>query len=346
MTAVHPASPPRGRRRRTARVGIAVALAVAVLTAPVAAYAEDDPSLDQQLQDLSITHGERVLDAGHVDMGPKFDGGEWRFLIHDDVARADANTESVWRYPDETVFHVVDQAQLPMPEDPAYSFVGADPGANVWVVPQTQADDVVWLGWNTQDPEVMQTIDRGVTLSLTGVQGPGTVTMYLQSGSFDPPELLWDSRISEPQPLWVDVNTHTHANWVFTEPGVYLLQLEAAADLLDGSTVTDTQIIRFAVGTATAPADVFAATWAGDATPNDALPGDSEQPSDGPVSAEPEPAADPLVPILIGVIVLVAAGLIAWFTVVILHGNRAKNKALASLRAGENVPDPVEGDTE
>lgn len=334
---------PRRRAAGAVRAGIA-ALTLALLTAPTAAFAEDgddDPNLDQTLDaNLAVVHGERTLDAGHVDMGPKLVDGQWTFLIHDDVAKADANATSVWRYPDETVFHVLDQAQLSVPDDPAYAFVGADPGEQVWVVPQTQNPAVVWLGWNTQDPEVMQTIDRGVTLSLTGAQGPGVVTTYLQSGSFGEPQLLWDSRVPDAQPIWVDVNTHTHANWVFTEPGVYLLQLEATADLRDGSTVSDTQLIRFAVGTATAPADALAATWDGAAAPATGEAEDAEDTTlDGPATAEPEPTGDPLVPILIGAIGLVAVALIAGVVIVVVRGNRAKQRALA-VRANDGGRDP------
>lgn len=323
-------------RRRTVRVlsaGIA-ALALTLLTAPTLAFAEvdDDPNLDQTLEaNLQVVHGERMLDAGHVDMGPKFVDGEWRFLIHDDAARADANATSVWRYPDETVLQVLDQAEQTVPDDPAYEFVGAEAGAPVWVIPQTQNPEVVWLGWNTQDPEVMQTIDRGVTLSLTGVQGPGVVTTYLQSGSFGEPQVLFDSRVTEAQSAWVDVNTHTHANWVFTQPGVYLARLEATADLIDGSTVTDTQLIRFAVGTGTDPTEALTATWDGAPEPDAGV--EDESILDGP-GVRPEPASDPLVPILTGAIGLVAAGLIVGVVVVIVRGNRTKQRALAS-RVGD-----------
>lgn len=316
-------------------VGAAV-LACTMLFSSSVAWAEtsppgDDPNLQQTIPDLRIVHGKRVLKTGHVDMGPKFEGdGTWRFLIHDDVARADANAASVWRYPAETVFHVLDQAQLTVPDDDAYSFLGADPGQTVWVVPQTQNPRVVWLGWNTQDPEVMKTIDRGITLSLTGVQGPGVATVYLQSGSFGAPQVLWDSRKTDAQPLWVDVNTHTHANWVFTKPGVYLLRLSAQADLKDGSQVSDTQLIRFAVGTDTSTDKALAAAWQG-AVPSAAA---SSQPSaDGQDAADTQPpttAGDSLVPILIGAIVVVAAGLVVGFTVVAVRGNRARKRALGT----------------
>lgn len=332
----------RPRRRATIllRATAGAALAVLFLAPGMGAFAQgdDSPDLDQTLDDLAVVQGTRVLDAGHVDMGPKFVDGEWKFLIHDDAARADANATSVWRYPEETALHVLDAGELTVPDDPAYEFIGAAPGEPVWVIPQTQNPDVVWLGWNTQDPEVMTAIDRGITLSLTGVQGPGVATVYLQSGSFGEPQLLWDSRIPEPQAAWVDVNTHTHANWVFTEPGVYLLRLQADADLLDGSSVTDTQLIRVAVGTATSPADALAAAWEGSEEPASAAGAEREDAPADPAAVVSEPGVDPLVPTLIGVIVLVAAGLIAGFTVAAVRGHRAKRRVLASRAAEASAP--------
>ena len=38
------------------------------------------------------------------------------------------------------------------------------------------------------------------------------------------------------------------ANWVFTAPGEYLLKVTASAELSDGSTVSDTRYLKFAVG--------------------------------------------------------------------------------------------------
>ncbi|WP_314705637.1 TIGR03769 domain-containing protein, partial [Rothia mucilaginosa] len=37
-------------------------------------------------------------------------------------------------------------------------------------------------------------------------------------------------------------------NWVFTAPGEYLLKVTASAELSDGSTVSDTRYLKFAVG--------------------------------------------------------------------------------------------------
>lgn len=313
----------------TRRIRTATLLAVAAGLALAPVWAEDDPGLDQTIAEAQpIVHGERVLTAGHVDMGPRFDDGEWTFLIHDDVARAEAEAQSVWRYPDEAVFHVLDEAILPVPDDPGYEFVGVPAGAGVHVIPQTQNPDVVWLGWNTQDPEVMRTIDRGVTLTLDGIEGPGELLVYLQSGTFGEPQVLWDSRAAEEQPVWVDVNTHTHANWVFTAPGVYLAELTAEADLVDGTTVSDTRVIRFAVGTSTDPADALAAVWAGGE--GGAADDTAGEPEDVGLA---EPAEDPLVPILVAAIAVVATALAVGAVIVLVRGSRARRAVLASRAA-------------
>ncbi|HWB35460.1 MAG TPA: choice-of-anchor M domain-containing protein [Rugosimonospora sp.] len=320
-----------------------------MLLAPTTAAADEaapDPNLQQTLApDQPIAHGQHVIETGHVDMGPKYDGDAFHFLIHDDAHRADASATSVWRYPDETVLRVVDAAELTVPDDATYSFVGADPGATVWVVPQTQNPEVVWVGWNTQDPDVMATLDRGATFALTGAQGPGVMTVYLQSGDFGAPQVLWDSRVSDPQPVWVDVNTHTHANWVFTAPGVYLVRMQVSADLIDGSSVSDSQLIRFAVGSATSTDEALATAWTGpadtgapSASPTGAATaGEGDEAGGAPVASGGAPAqadgSGSLVTWLIVAIAVVAAAMIAGFTIVIVRGNRAKRRVLAARAA-------------
>ncbi len=329
----------RAASRPTAAIAAigALTMAVAVGAASAAtADSTDDPNLTQSLDELAIVHGERVLETGHVDMGPKLEAdGTWRFLIHDDVAKADADATSVWRYPEETVFRVVDAAQQTVPDDDAYSFLGAAPGDTVYVVPQTQDTEVVWLGWNTQDPEVMGMIDRGITLSLKSVQGPGTMTVYLQSGSFGDPDVLWDSTDASPQSVWVDVNTHTHANWVFTEPGVYLVALTAEADLIDGSHVSDTQVLRFAVGSGTSTDEALAATWDGSsasASPTAGATAAASAAATGAASATTESSSPVVVAVLVGLIALVVVAILVGIGVAIVRSRDAKRRVLSAGR--------------
>jgi surface-anchored protein len=316
------------RPRRALILAAAASAALALGIGPSgAAWAEADP-LDQTIDSSQgVANGQATLGAGHIDIGPRIIDGTFTLLIHDDVAKADPAGQSVWRQPDQTVIQVTDAATLPVPDDPAYAFLGVPAGESVSVIPQTQNSDVVWVGWNTQDPDVMDSIDRGVTLTLASVEGPGDLIVYLQSGTFGDPEVLWDSRITDDQRVWVDVNTHTHANWVFTEPGVYLAQFRVDADLIDGTTASDTQSLRFAVGETT---DVEAA-FAAEAATVDAG-GSSSNGTDSAVGDEESAAsaADMWTIILVAAIGLVAVALIIVLTLVIRSGNRAKRRAVAA----------------
>ncbi|MEV0903198.1 choice-of-anchor M domain-containing protein [Actinoplanes sp. NPDC049802] len=219
-------------------------LAVLLATAP-----SPTPGLDQSLDPgQAQATGRAVLDTGHVDIGPRLRDGAWTIRIHDDHA-----VPPVWREPADTVLRVRDTARQTVPDDPAYAFLGERAGAEVHVVPQTEKQGVVWIGWNTQDPGVIGAISRGITMTLRGAQGPGAVTVFLQAGNLGAPQVLWSTAKPLPQPMWVETNTHTHANWVFGEPGNYQLAVDISADLADGTTATASTVLRLAVGDATEP---------------------------------------------------------------------------------------------
>ena len=255
-------TPSRSSRSRALST---LALGASLMLAPLGvAHAETTPataeSASAQPGDSNLSRGERALtqtlsaeqpvasgrteiSAGHVDMGPRFNNGKFELMLHDDHGET-----PVWRSLDEVIYRGSDKAILEVPNDPRYSFVGAPAGSKVYVIPQTEAKGVIWPGWNTQDPQLVSKLNRGVNLTLEQVSGPGTFSLYLENGNFSAPQVLWSSTKNEPQKLWVEKNTHTHANWVFTAPGEYLLKVTASAELSDGSTVTDTRYLKFAVG--------------------------------------------------------------------------------------------------
>lgn len=255
-------TPSRSSRSRALS---ALVLGASLMLAPLGvAHAETTPataeSTSAQPSDSNLSRGERALtqtlsaeqpvasgrieiSAGHVDMGPRFNNGKFELMLHDDHGET-----PVWRSLDEVIYRGSDKAILEVPNDPRYSFVGAPAGSKVYVIPQTETKGVIWPGWNTQDPQLVSKLNRGVNLTLEQVSGPGTFSLYLENGNFSAPQVLWSSTKSEPQKLWVEKNTHTHANWVFTAPGEYLLKVTASAELSDGSTVSDTRYLKFAVG--------------------------------------------------------------------------------------------------
>ncbi len=318
-----PSFGPDGRRAvRTAAAitrGVAAILVVLVTAQTPALAGQPAPGPSQSIAaDQPLATGRAVISTGHLDIGPRYVDGQWTLLIHDGT-----QAQPVWRSPDETVLRVSDAALQAVPDDPAYAFLGIDAGKRVHVVPQVQNRDVVWLGWNTQDPQVMQSIDRGVTLSLLGVRGPGTLTTFLQSGNFAAPQVLWRSVEPAAQPFWVEVNTHTHANWVFTQPGVYLVAVQVSADLITGEKVSATRTLRFAVGDATSIDQAFAASADLGPTPSGEAPGEAR-------ALEAEPETEPgdgsrstLVVMLAGPAALLTVGLV----LVLLHGRSAKRRA-------------------
>lgn len=241
-------------RIRGAIASLAVGIiALALGTAP--ARAADDPALDQTVAaDEEASTESAVIDTGHVDIGPRMVDGQWSVALRDD-----SGAHPVWRDPDRTVLRVSDAALMAAPTGSDYAFMGAQAGEQYYDVPQTQNPDVVWLGWNTQDPGVVSAIDRGATMRIGSVSGPGRTWMFLQDGTFGKPRLLVDGQSGQAQDVWVDASTHVHANWVFTAPGVYTAALTFSARTTDGRQVSASTTLRFAVGSQTSADEAFAA---------------------------------------------------------------------------------------
>lgn len=288
----------------------------------------DDPALAQSVApDEAAASGPAVIDVGHVDVGPRVVDGQWQVMARDDSGPA-----PVWRDPAQTVLHVTDAALMDAPTDPAYDFMGGRAGERWYVVPQTQNPDVVWLGWNTQDPGVTRTVQRGATMSIGPVSGPGRAWMFLQNGTFGKPLPLMDSQTGAPQDVWVDVNTHVHANWVFSAPGTYLARLTFSADTLDGRHVSATTVLRFAVGSATSTQDALAtdASAVLDAGAAGATPSTPATTQD----TSPTPGSGSRATLLVGggVVVLVLVGG-AWILLRARATARERARAQAEVRA-------------
>lgn len=279
----------------------------------------EQKALQQSLSpEQPVGTGRTEISSGHVDMGPRFNNGTFELMIHDDHG-----TTPVWRSADDVLYRGSDQAIRQVPDDERYSFVGAQAGQQVYVIPQTETKGVVWPGWNTQDPKVVSQIPRGVNLTLEAVHGPGQFTLYLENGNFSKPQVLWDSSKPGAQDIWVEKNTHTHANWVFTQPGAYVLKVRAHAELADGSTVTDTRYLKFAIGDATGTEEAY--TLAQQVAEADrSADGSASTQAAEVASAGADSSGFPLVPVALGV---TAAAVLALIVVVVRRSRAAQAKA-------------------
>ncbi len=215
-----------------------------------------DPALEQNVAaNEPISQTPAVIEAGHVDLGPRLIGGKLTVSLRDDSAAS-----PVWRDPNKTVLRVREGALIQVPQGEDYKFL-AD-SKRVYVLPQTQKTQLVWLGWNTQDPAVTKLIKGGVNMRIEQVKGPGRSWLILQEGTFGKPKVLADSATSA-QDIWVDTNTHVHANWIFSKPGIYLVKVSFKATGVDGKTYQATTTLRFAVGDATSTTNALKAQPSG-----------------------------------------------------------------------------------
>ena len=260
-----PAAAPGASRRptsassRSARLGMSLcALLVSAFLLIVGAPSSfADPSPDPDLAQSVAAHEEwsnetSEISVGHVDLGPRLIDGQWRAGL-----RHDAETGAVWRDPNQTVLRVGDAAIMTAPDSDDYPFLADVAGKPVYVVPQTQNPGVVWLGWNTQDPAVTATIDRGLTMRVGPVSGPGRAWLFLQSGTFGKPLLLADSGAA-PGDVWIDSGTHVHANWAFSAPGTYTATVTFLGTTTAGEAVSASTTLRFAVGDAASASEALA----------------------------------------------------------------------------------------
>lgn len=195
-----------------------------------------------------VPSGERrVVADGHVDIGLRAVDGGWRLQLQDGSVDPPA-----WRDLSDVVLHAGGTAAATVPADPRFRFLG-EPGAPVWLLPQSQRPGVVWPGWNTRDPA----LTGPVTWELHDVAGPGHFALFV-SGNFGRPEVLFDSARGFPQRTALAAGTHAHGNWAYSAPGDYVLDIEMRA----GPQVGDRRSLRVHVGDGD-PTSAFAAGSAG-----------------------------------------------------------------------------------
>ena len=252
-----PAAAPGASRRPVTGMSVLAFIMSAFLIVVGAPSSFADPSPDPDLAQSVAAHEEwsneaSEISVGHVDLGPRLIDGQWRAGL-----RHDAETGAVWRDPNQTVLRVNDAAIMTAPDSADYPFLADVAGKPVYVVPQTQNPGVVWLGWNTQDPAVTATIDRGLTMRVGPVSGPGRAWLFLQSGTFGKPLLLADSGAA-PGDVWIDSGTHVHANWAFSAPGTYTATVTFLGTTTAGEAVAASTTLRFAVGDAASASEALA----------------------------------------------------------------------------------------
>lgn len=181
-----------------------------------------------------------VLDQGHVDYAARVIDGRLVSQVKDGTTGGTPQ----WRAPGQVVFHLKAAAATTVPSD-AFAFLGPV-SAKIWQIPQTQKPDVVWLGWNTEEITSAQATGD-VKWQLTEVSGPGSMAVY-ELDPFGKPVVIFNSKDGLPDTYGIRLGTHAHGNWAFTASGAYRLTFTQSVTLTSGATVSDKQVVTFAVG--------------------------------------------------------------------------------------------------
>ena len=346
-----PAAAPGTSRRPRLGMTLSALLVSALLFIVGAPSSVADPSPDPDLAQSVAAHEEwsneaSEISAGHVDLGPRLIDGQWRAGL-----RHDAESGAVWRDPNQTVLRVNDAAIMTAPNSADYPFLADVAGKPVHVIPQTQNPSVVWLGWNTQDPAVTATIDRGLTMRVGPVSGPGRAWLFLQSGTFGKPLLLADSGAA-PGDVWIDSGTHVHANWAFSAPGTYTATVTFLGTTTAGEAVSASTTLRFAVGDAAsasealamaAPAAADAASAGASASSSGAAPAASGAADPASSSSSAPGAASGGLPdwAFLAIIAVAAASLLVIGALVVARSRRSRAEQAAAIAEADSILAPL-----
>jgi surface-anchored protein len=220
-----------------------------------------------------------------VDVAARTVGGKLRFQVKDGTRGT-----AVWRDPGTVAFQVKPAADEVVPASASYRFLGPA-GAMVWQIPQTQVDDLLWAGWNTESVDY-SALAGPVRWSLDKVAGPGKVAVY-QFDQFGEPLISFDSGKKLPQSITLAGPTHAHGNWAFTKLGLYRLTFTYSATTKSGQLLTDTATLPVVVGSDVStlcPGSPPPTTTPPTAAPTSAPPAPTPRPTTTP---SPSPTTSP-----------------------------------------------------
>jgi len=181
-----------------------------------------------------------VVSSQHVDLSTGYDPLIDRWSMSVDIGDdGQAGSADERLAPDRTILLLGPAAKRTFTSDPPASFAFLGSAGDSYYRLLTNSEvGLPHLGFNAYhvDFDVFQGGSRGeIFVELTGLTGPGDFFLYLSG-----PTMLIDSThegppFGEKREL---VGGHSHQNWVFKEPGIYLLELTPHGFLAGSGTKT------------------------------------------------------------------------------------------------------------
>lgn len=162
-----------------------------------------------------------IFTEEHVDIGIAYENGAWDLHVHDE------DNDVEWE-PDDALFYVGANGKAARPSGSQWDFLGTSAGSDVWIIPQTQATNLPFLGIAGEEIDFGIFDNNQVQLFLRDVRGNGDFAIY-NTDSFGTPQVRFSSAngFDNTDVINVPVGGHAHYNFAFTSTGLYEVDLEA-----------------------------------------------------------------------------------------------------------------------
>ncbi len=198
-----------------------------------------------------------TVDIFHTDLNLPYSGCQWNLAVsHDDLPPTPENPDGDRLIdPEDALIYVNPNARFNLPSIPAgFEFIGATPGEDFWILPQSQNPNVLWIGtqsedsmtpadlaalapWNPGDPRAGADVtSKWFRLQLVDVRGPadghfswwqtdfsGTPVVYMST---------FDGGVTEEDVYHEFAGGHQHMNLGFTKPGLYEVDFQVSTYLV------------------------------------------------------------------------------------------------------------------
>lgn len=225
-----------------------------------------------------------VISEGHVDMfNVHLSDGDLALNLKEDVTGS-----HVHRAPESVELHVKSAALTTIPD-------GVPGAGSSYHLPLTQNHALLWPGWDTMATQAAG-VDPSIRLNFTKVEGPGSIHLFSFSafGGLKPLLEGGATELASGAALTQAFPAHTHADWIFTAPGVYTVTAHATGTINGEAARSNAATYTITVG------DEFRGATNAPVEPEPVDPEPTEPAPTEPAPTEPaptEPAPTPTEPV-------------------------------------------------
>jgi surface-anchored protein len=199
---------------------------------------------------VAPAHAAVTLDVGWVDgIWVEYVNRNLEFWVGDHTGPT-----LIARNPADVILRARPESQLTVPPSPNPTCLGT-PGSPVWILPQIQNPNLLWLGWSAITIPSGTLVNNQVLLTINAranVRPPagsnGVFCVYSKS-AFSTTK-LFDGSAAFPQSVAIPVgaNGQRNMNWAFTASGTWEVDFTVTGTPVGGTTQILTKTYTFSVG--------------------------------------------------------------------------------------------------